>query len=299
MRAGLYTVATDMHVPFHLMAQEAEQRGFDIIFTGEHTHIPVGAQVWSGGDLPPVYSHILDPFTVLSAAAATTSKIKLGTSVCLLAIHDSIHFSKLVTSLDYISQGRAVIGLGYGYIDREFENHGIQFSARKEVFRDKLRAIQKLWAHEVAHYEGPYASFKDVQQFPKPFNGERPPIYLGAKLRGETIRDMIEFCNGWLPNAFMGGEHLAQDIGRLKQEWSKAGRDADSLDITVLHTAKSGEKRRADNWGAAPITDEVLDSYERAGVNSICVPLPPMGSRDEISRYFDDYSKRLARLLHA
>ena len=299
MRAGLYTVATDMHPPFHLMAQEAEKRGFDIIFTGEHTHIPVGSQVWSGGDLPEVYSHILDPFVVLSAAAALTSRIKLGTSICILAIHNPIHFSKLVTSLDHISEGRAVIGLGYGYIERELENHGINFKERKEIFRDKLRAIQKLWAGDPTDYEGPYASFKDVQQFPKPFNGKRPPVYLGAKLRGETIRDMIEFCDGWLPNAFMGGDHFVQDIARLKEEWEKAGRDTADLDIIVLHTATSGEKRRPDDWGAAPITEEVLDSYEQAGVNTICVPLPPMGSPDDIARYFDDYSKRMARLLHA
>jgi probable F420-dependent oxidoreductase len=281
------------------MAQEAERRGFDIFYTGEHTHIPVGSKVWSGGDLPPVYSHILDPFTVLSAAAATTTKIKLGTSICLLAIHDAIHFSKLVTSLDYLSQGRVVIGLGYGYNDREIENHGVSFKDRKEVFRDKMRAMLRLWDNDVADYEGPYVSFKEAQQFPKGFSGRRPPVYLGAKLRGETIRDMIEFCDGWLPNAFMAGDHLEQDIARLKREWANAGRAAESLDITVLHTADSGEKRRADDWGAAPATDDLLAGYERAGVNTVCFPIPPMGSRDEIYRYFDDYSARLKNHLHA
>src|SRR5688572_22331302 len=133
MRLGLFTLATDQSMPFHLLAQEAERRGFDAIFTGEHSHIPVGAQFWSGGSLPMHYRRLLDPFAALSAAAVATSKIKLGVGICLVALHDPIRLAKLVGSLDHISKGRTIFGMGYGYIDREAENHGVDYKSRKDV----------------------------------------------------------------------------------------------------------------------------------------------------------------------
>jgi probable F420-dependent oxidoreductase len=291
LRIGLYTLATDESMPFHLLAQEAEQRGFDILFTGEHSHIPVGAKVWSGGDVSPIYRHVLDPFAAIASAATATSKIKLGTAICLLALHDPIRLAKLISSVDWISQGRFVFGIGYGYIEREMTNHGVDHNARKDVLRDKIRAMQKLWTDDIVTYGGPYVSFVDVEQYPKPFRRERPPILIGAKLRGETIRDMIEFGDGWLPTTMMGGEHLVEEIARFKREWTEAGRDGESVEITVLHTGKTGAERREDNWGAAQLTEEIVNAYEKAGAKTLCVPLPPKGDRDVYLRNLDEYAK--------
>jgi probable F420-dependent oxidoreductase len=299
LRIGLYTLATDESMPFHLLAQEAEQRGFDILFTGEHSHIPVGAQIWSGGEVSPIYRHVLDPFAAITSAATVTSRMKLGTAICLLALHDPIRLAKLIATVDWISQGRFVLGIGYGYIEREMTNHGVELNARKDVLRDKLRAMQQLWSDEVVTYRGPYASFRDVEQYPKPFKRKRPPILLGAKLRGETIRDMIELCDGWLPTAMMGGDYLAENIARFKREWIEAGRDGDSVEITVLHTGKTGAERREENWGATQVTEEIVNAYNSAGVTTLCVPLPPKGSRETYIRNLDEYVNVFKKQLRA
>jgi probable F420-dependent oxidoreductase len=295
MRLGLFTLATDESMPFGALAREAEEQGFDILFTGEHAHIPVGAQVWSGGPLPPHYRHILDPFLALAGAAAATTTIRLGTAVCLVALHEPIRLAKAVSTLDFLSEGRFVFGSGYGYLDREIRNHGVDPAHRKAMFRDKMLAMQRIWISDVASYDGPYVSFADVEQYPKPVNGKRPPTLLGAKLRADTIKHMVEFCDGWIPSAMMAGDSLADDITTLRAALLDAGRDPAAFEIVVFHTARAGADRRADDWGAPPIVPELIETYEKAGVDTLCLPLPSNDdARSGLVKYGNDLRAWLA-----
>ena len=169
------------------LAKEAEDRGFDVLLTGEHDHIPVGSQVWSGGDLPQHYRRILDPFVALTTVGNATDRIKLGIAVCLVAQHDPISLAKRVASFDFVSDGRFIFGIGYGYILKEVANHGINPKMRRGILREKMLAIETIWSNSVASFAGTYVSFEDCEQYPKPVQAPRPPVLLGGKLREESI----------------------------------------------------------------------------------------------------------------
>lgn len=295
MQIGLACVATDEMIPFTRLAYEAESRGFTAIFTGEHSHLPVGAKVWSGSDLPRAYRRILDPFVALGAAASVTTRIRLGTSIIVVPYHDPILLAKKCSTVDFVSGGRFLFGIGAGYVPAEIENHGVPFKKRYSLMRDKMRAIETIWTSEVASYEGPHVKFSDVEQFPKPMQGPRPPVMIGGALRDSTLADIIEYADGWMPSAMMG-QDLSADIARLRRASADAGRDPTTIKVFIIHTEQFGNQRSTEAWDRLIINEEMVLEYESMGADMVVV-LAPSRPTDDVLRVLDNYSDGLRNFL--
>ena len=182
MKIGFYYFATDYSMPVVEAARALEQRGFESLFLPEHTHIPVSRRTpWPGGaPLPKEYSHTLDPFVGLAAAAAATTTLRLGTGVCLLTERDPIVTAKEVATLDLVSGGRFEFGIGAGWNVEEMENHGTRFDTRFRVMVDRIKAMQAIWTQDEATYRGEFTNFEAIWQWPKPVQKPHPPVLLGG-----------------------------------------------------------------------------------------------------------------------
>ena len=200
MKIGAVIFATDYCIALTELAPALEERGFDSLFVPEHTHIPASRRSpWrGGGDLPREYSHTLDPFVSLAAAAAVTSTLRLGTGICLVTERDPIVTAKAVASLDLVSGGRFDFGIGAGWNAEEMEHHGTRFETRFRVMEDRVKAMQALWAADEASYEGEFTSFEPSWSWPKPVQKPHPPILLGGE-SVHTMRRIMDFCSGWFP----------------------------------------------------------------------------------------------------
>lgn len=290
-------------VPVRVVAQEAEARGFELIFIGEHSHTPVAGVLpdWMGAvggqPYPEWYRHYPDPFILLAEVSALTQRIKLGVAICLVAIHDPIILAKAVSTLDHVSRGRLIFGVGYGYNELEFRNHGIDAKQRRDIVREKMLAMEALWSQETASFEGGHVSFTESWQHPKPYKRRRPPVLVGSQLIPKTLDHIVEWGDGWLPTAMMAKGNLAGEIAKLKERFEAAGRDPKALDITVFHTVEHLKERTWDyRAGAAPITDELLDKYEQMGVTRLCFPIPNERTKpvlELLDRYVETFGKRL------
>jgi len=182
MRYGVTMFVTDRSMSATALARAAEERGFDSLYLPEHTHIPTSRKTpYPLGDtLPDEYKRTIDPFVGLAAAAAVTTKLRLGTGICLVAQRDPIITAKEVASLDMTSGGRFVFGIGVGWNEDEAVDHGIDFAKRRSIVRDRVLLMQRLWADDVAEYEGTYAKLPPSWAWPKPVQKPRPPVYYGA-----------------------------------------------------------------------------------------------------------------------
>ena len=170
MKYGVFQFATDYAMRIDELAREVEARQFESLFVPEHTHIPVSRRspFPGGGDLPREYWHTLDPFVALGAAAVVTSRLKLGTGICLVIERDPIVLAKEVATLDYVSRGRALFGIGGGWNAEEMEHHGTDFGSRWKVLRERIAAMQAIWTMEEAEYHGKFVSFDKLWSYPKP-----------------------------------------------------------------------------------------------------------------------------------
>ena len=188
MKIGAVIFPTDYSIAMTELAPALEERGFESLFVPEHTHIPTSRRSpWRAGPvLPPEYSHTLDPFVGLAAAAAVTSTLRLGTGICLVTERDPIVTAKAVASLDLVSGGRFELGIGAGWNAEEMEHHGTRFESRFRVMEDRVKAMQAIWAADEVSYEGEFTSFEPIWSWPKPVQKPHPPILLG----GETVHTL-------------------------------------------------------------------------------------------------------------
>ncbi len=216
------------------LALAVEKRGFESLFFPEHSHIPCSRETIRFGqrELPDWYSHLMDPFVALSAAATVTERIKLGTCVCLIPEHDPIVLAKTIATLDVISRGRVLIGIGAGWNAEELRNHGVAFADRWKVTRERVLAMREIWTHEEAVYHGEFVDFDRMWLHPKPVQRGGPPILLGAQSRWAWGR-VAEYCDGWLPSLMAELDDLKSGIAALQEAARKAGRSPDSLSVTV------------------------------------------------------------------
>ena len=231
MRIGLFPFLTDYSMPVHELAIAAEARGFDSLWVPEHTHIPVHRNTAypGGGELPKEYSHTLDPFVALAAAAAVTKEIKLGTGICLLVERDTITTAKTVATLDHFSNGRVLFGIGAGWNREEMENHGANFANRWKIVREKVLAMKAIWRDDNAEFHGQFVNFDPIWSWPKPVQAGGPPIWLGANTKW-TFDRVAEYCDGWMPIAGMGSGSMAL----LKAACEKRGRDVASIQLALF-----------------------------------------------------------------
>ena len=278
MHTGILMFATDYSIRIDELAREAEARGFESLFVPEHTHIPTSRRTPfpGGAELPKEYMHTLDPFVALTAVAAATRRLRVGTGICLVIQHDPIVTAKEVATLDLVSGGRFEFGVGAGWNADEMENHGTAYSTSFQVMRERVLAMKAIWTRETADFHGRFVNFDPIWAYPKPVQKPHPPVLLGGESE-HTLRRVVEFCDGWFPrgrNAADAGPVLA-GLDRLGVLARQAGRDPKTISTSV--------------FGARPDAP-VLDGYRAAGVTRAVFRLPPEG-RDRILPLLDQYAK--------
>ena len=272
MRVGVFHFPTDYGIDVGELARELEARGFDSLFVCEHTHIPVSRRTRfpGGGELPKRYSHTHDPFVALGFAAAVTRTLHLGTGIALVPQRDPIITAKSVASLDQLSGGRFIFGIGGGWNVEEMENHGTRYESRFKILRERVLAMQALWTREKAEFHGEFVNFDPVWLYPKPKQKPYPPILLGGE-SDHTLRRVVEFGNGWLPRAKPASSSLIALLRVCVKLQTRPGRDPTSFAITVFN---------------APADEAVLASYRKAGIDRVLLEVPDR-SRDEVLRVLD------------
>ena len=280
MKFGICMFATDYAIRIDELARAAEERGFESLFVPEHTHIPKNRRSpWPGGrDLPREYWHTHDPFVALATAAAVTTRLKVGTGICLVIERDPITLAKEVASLDFLSNGRFLFGIGGGWNQEEMENHGTDPKLRWRLLRERVLAIKAIWARDEAEFHGEMVNFDPIWSYPKPVQKPHPPILLGGEGRF-TFQRVVEFCDGWFPRG-RGEPDIAGGIAELRARAEKAGRDPRSISVSV--------------FGAKP-EETVLRDYDKAGVERAIFALPSAGR--EIALPLLDRYAEVARTL--
>lgn len=215
------------------LAQWAEAAGFESVFLGEHSHIPVSREspFPLGGDMPYYYSHFFDPFIGLAAAAGATSKVKLGTGVVLVPEHNPIHLAKQAACLDYVSNGRLLLGIGAGWNAEEMADHGVAFADRWKYTREGILACREIWNNEEAEFHGKFIDFDPLWCYPKPVQAGGPPVLMGAGSKFVPKR-VAEYCDGWVP--LDGWGDLAAGLAAIREECEKIERPLSELQLGVM-----------------------------------------------------------------
>jgi probable F420-dependent oxidoreductase len=265
MQFGVTMFPADYAMNVVDLGRAVEERGLESLFLPEHTHIPVSRETpWSGGgDLPREYAHTLDPFVALAAIAAVTTRIKLGTGICLVIQRDPILLAKEVASLDHISGGRFLFGVGAGWLREEIANHGTEPRQRWGVFDERMRAMQAIWSSDEASFHGRHVRFDPIWSWPKPVQQPRPPVLLGGDYTA-AIQRVIELADEWMPHPDRGDQPLEERIAGFWQASEAAGRGR--LPVTVYGSR------------AEP---KLVEEYQAAGV-SRCVFRLPAAAADEV-----------------
>jgi probable F420-dependent oxidoreductase len=279
MRIGVTMFVTDLTVGTAELAADAEERGFESLYLPEHTHIPVSRRTPAPtGDevLDPSYSRTVDPWVALGSAASITNSIRLGSGIALVAQHDPIALAKAVATLDHVSGGRAVLGIGYGWNHEEMEDHGVDPSQRRRVVREYVLAMQALWTQDEASFHGSFVNLEPSWAWPKPVRGTIAVLIGGAA--GPTLfKHVAEYGNGWIP---IGGAGLSKALPELRQAWAEAGRPPETLEVVPFGTLPDEGK---------------LEHYRSIGVTEVVLRLPG-GTRDQARETLDRYAAVVGRV---
>ena len=278
MHIGVMIFDTDYSMPVNELAIALEERSFESLFVPEHTHIPASREsAWPGGaNLPKDYWHTFDPFVSLSFAAAATKNLKVGTGICLLPQRDTIVAAKLVASLDRMSEGRFLFGIGGGWNKEEMGHHGVAYTERFARMEEQVAAMKGLWQEEEFGYQGEYVKFTPSWAHPKPVQTPHPPILLGGET-DYTLRRVVKYCDGWLPRARHGFD-AAANMMRLHEMADSVGRSMETLSVTVF---------------GAPGDRATLASYQEAGVERALLGLPS-ADKDVVLPMLDKFQELLS-----
>src|SRR5271170_2855861 len=216
------------------LALALEARGFESLWAPEHSHIPLTRKspFAGGGELPKKYYDAMDPFVTLTAAAAVTRTLNLGTGICLVVQRDPIQTAKLVASIDQISGGRFLFGIGNGWNQDEIEDHGTVFETRHKLARERVEAMQAIWTQTKPEYHGEFVNFGPMMAWPKPVQKPHPPVIVGGAFP-YSARRAIRYGEGWIPQASRGYSEIADMFPEFRKMATEAGRDPASIDITV------------------------------------------------------------------
>jgi probable F420-dependent oxidoreductase len=274
MKLGVTIHATDKAMSTVELAIEAEARGFYSLYIPEHTHIPTSRRTpapTGTAELGEEYLRSVDPYIALAAASARTSRILLGTGIGLVAQHDPITFAKQLATLDLLSEGRLVLGIGYGWNLEEMENHGIDPKRRRKRVRETMLAMQALWSKEVASFEGEFVRFEPSWQWPKPVQQPRPRVLIGGSPGPILFSHIAEYADGWIP---IGGAGLKGALIELRAAMEAQGRDPGSLHIVPMGVFPEAGK---------------LEYYASLGVTEAVLRLPSAPA-DEVMPVLDRYA---------
>jgi probable F420-dependent oxidoreductase len=265
MLFGVSMFPTEYTIGVVDLGRAAEEHGFESLFLPEHTHIPVKRETpWAGGgELPREYAHTLDPFLALTAIATATQRIKLGTGICLIIQRDPIVLAKEVATIDHLSQGRFLFGVGSGWLREEIANHGTDPRTRGRLFGERMRAMEAIWSSDEASFHGKFVDFDPIWSWPKPVQQPRPPVLLGGDVP-TAMQRVVEYADEWMPHPDRGDQSLKERIDEFWRLSESAGRGR--LPVTVY---------------GSRIDPHLVEDYQAAGV-SRCVFRVPAAGADEV-----------------
>lgn len=274
MQIGLAMFCTDYAIAPTELAVALEERGFESLWLPEHSHIPLGRDSeWpQGGELPKKYFDVMDPFVLLGAVAAVTTTLKIGTGICLVPQRDPIQTAKEIATVDQISNGRFLFGIGAGWNRDEMENHGTVFKTRHKLMREKIEAMRAIWTQTKAEYHGDMVDFGPMMTWPKPIQ-QTPPVLVGGEFP-YGARRALAYGDGWLPHAKRPTYTLLEKLPEFRAMEKEAGR---SIPITAF-----GAEHDPDAWAA----------YADAGVDRIVLSIDSE-SADVVLPKLDEWAKRL------
>lgn len=276
MKVGVAIFFTDYSATPVELAKELEDRGFDSLWAPEHSHIPTSriSEFPQGGELPNKYYDVMDPFTTLPAAAAVTQKLLIATGICLVVQRDPIQTAKSVASLDHISSGRFLFGVGAGWNAEEMADHGTDFKTRMSLMKERLAAMREIWTSSRPSYSGDLVKFPEMITNPKPLQKPYPAVLVGGAFPHGAKR-AIEYGDGWLPHAKRPAYgDVLHKFSEFRSMAVDLGRDPDTIPITVY---------------GVPDDVELLKRYRDAGTKRVVFSLPSV-SLDELSPLLDRYS---------
>ncbi|MBK8960001.1 MAG: LLM class F420-dependent oxidoreductase [Proteobacteria bacterium] len=290
MDIGVFSFNTEYTFRTDKLARAAEERGFESLWVPEHTHIPVPlpgepadpetGMPMAGGNLfflPEEYRHMSDPFTSLAAAAAVTTRLKLGTCVCLLNQHHPINIAKHVATLDRLSEGRFIFGIGAGWNVVEMGHHGVAFETRWRELRERLAAVRTLWREDKASFKGEFVEFAESWQYPKPLRPEGPPVVLGTLNTPFGRAQVARHGDGWLPLAFDIDE-AAANVADVHRRMREIGRDPSQLEVSLFFLNDEIQ------------SGETLAKARGTGVKRAIMRLP-IGDESVVLKALDAYAK--------
>jgi probable F420-dependent oxidoreductase len=275
MKLGIAIFPADFAIRPDELARAVEERGFESLFFTDHTHIPATPQTRklmqdTQGGVQPHFTHNYDPFVAIAYAAAATQTLRLGTGVCLVPEREPIATAKTVASLDVLSHGRVLLGVGVGWIPEEIANHGIDPPTRWAVMDERVQAMRAIWTQDEAEYHGRHLEFEPIWSWPKPHQRPHPPILVGGAGNG-VIRRVLAYGDEWMPHAGMPLEQLGARIRELQDAAREAGRDGD-IPVTVQ--------------GAEPDA-RALNELREIGVTRATL-YAPSADADQVLRFLDE-----------
>jgi len=282
MKFGISIFPTDLTLQPPDIARAVEERGFESLWFPEHSHIPVSRRSPWGGKvgappLPDFYSRTHDAFVALGAAAAVTTRIRLATGITLVPQRDHVWLAKEVASLDSLSGGRFIFGVGYGWNKEEMASHGVRYTERRALMREKILLMKELWTKEVASFDGGEIQLEPSWGWPKPVQKPHPPIIMGGDAGPKTIADMVEFCDGWMPNA---RHDLIGRLETVRAALTAAGRDPASFEISAFSAVPDKER---------------IQQLTDLGVARAIFNVPPKSPPEVLTR-LDEYAQFVAAL---
>ena len=279
MKLGITMFATDYAMRPDEFAKACEERGFESVWFPEHTHIPASRRSPGpgGAELTQEYWHSYDLFVAMTAAAAATQTIKIGSGICLAVERDPIVMANEVASVDQLSKGRVLFGIGGGWNAEEMENHGTPFKQRWKVLREKVEAMKEIWTNEAAEYHGEFVNFDPIWSHPKPFQKPHPPIILGTWTGG--LHRVVRYCDGWMPVGFFQPD-LAGSLEDLRNRAKQAGRQPEDFPVTVV---------------GVPDDEAGLRQLQELGVQR-GVLLAPSAESDQVLPLLDKYAALVPKL---
>ncbi len=279
MDFGVFYFPADYAMQVADLGRALEERGFESLFFPEHTHIPTSRRTpWpAGGELPREYSRTYDPFVALMAAAAATERLRVGTGICLVIERDPIVTAKEVASLDVLSEGRFLFGVGAGWNEEEMENHGTDPRRRFGVMRERIEAMKEIWASDEAEYHGRHVDFDPFWCWPKPLQKPHPPILVGG-LGSRVLERVVAFGDEWFPNRVGDEGKLFARIEKLQAMARDAGRESVAVTLAL----------------SQPAAGDDLARYARAGIHRCVFWVPPATERD-VERHLDRHAALVGR----
>ncbi len=275
MKLGVYIFPTDTTIDPATLAREVESRGFESLWFPEHSHIPTSRETpWGGAadapPLPEMYWRTHDQFVALMAAAAATTKLNVGSGITLVAQRDPIWLAKQVASVDALSGGRLLFGVGYGWNKEEMRQHGVTYTERRALLREKVLMMKALWTQEEASFSGDMIKLESSWAWPKPTQQPHPPVVMGGAAGPKTMAHIVEFCDGWMP--IYGRHPIDEKIAELRTLSEGAGRDPDSIEIGVFAAPRDG------SW---------VEEVQGAGVSRAVFSLASVEASDGLSKLDD------------